>query len=250
MNMEDCDRFVEKFLEEIPYLGSEVDKYVNDSLIELIKTADEEVHKLFFASVPENENKLLSKLSVLCVANVLSVCNNPSISGRFNKSCSRRIDQWFELNGSEVGQRIFKTFLERKLKISECTRTNIKTLYERLTTPPYREVIQIFVQTKTPVPAQLIVSAMKAIDSQYGELLIQKWLSETPKNYKDFEWWDSFQLIQMYPWFHEVDSRFFCEKIEAEVKKVLHDDARGIQNWLDSVNGPDKYGLLNFGGKT
>lgn len=251
MNMEDCDKFVEKFLAEIPYLGGEVDKYVNDSLTESIKMADKEVHNLFFISVPGNEKIIheisLSKLSVLCVANVLSVCNNQSISGRFKKSCSRQIDQWFELNGSEVGQRIYKTFLESKLTISKCTRTSIKILYERLTTPPYREIMQIFVQTKTPVPAQRIVSAMKAIDTQYGELLLQKWLSETPKNYKDFEWWDSFQQMQMYPWFHGVSSRFFCDAIEAEVKKVLHDNVKGVQNWLDSVNGPDKYGLLNFG---
>lgn len=251
MNKKDYNKFADKFLEVVPYLGGEVDQYANDYLIELIKTADEEVHNLFFPAVPRDEKKTqeisIHKLSVLCVANVLSVCNNASISGRFKAACARQINQWFELNSSETGQIIFRNLLESKLEISKCTRECIRTLYGRLTKPPLREIMQIFVQTKTPVPAQLIVSAMKAIDSQYGELLIQKWLSETPKNYKDLEWWDAFQQIQIYPWFHGVGASFFCDRIKTEIEKVLRDNVNGIYRWLDSVNGPDKYGLLNFG---
>lgn len=251
MSTKNCDKFVEQFLGEVPYLGSEVDKYVIDYLIRMIKTADAEVHNLFFPLVsraePEIHEVSVHKLSVLCVANILSVCNNTSISSRFKKSCTQKINQWFDLNSSEIGQKIFRVFLENKLKISRCKRECITALYNRLTEAPVREILQIFVQTKTPVPAQLIVSAMKVLDSQYGELLIQKWLSETFKGYKDLEWWDSFQQIQMYPWFHGVGASFLCNEIEAEINKILHNNVNGIQTWLDSVNGPDKYGLLKFG---
>lgn len=254
MNIEDCNEFVEKFLAEVPYLDDEVDKYVNDYLIKKIKTADEGVHRLFFPSVPRKEEKMgevstVPKLSVLCVANILSVCNESFISAQFEKSCDRQINEWFQLNGLETGQEIFKNFLESKLQISTYKigyrRECIKALFETLTKPHFRQIMQIFARTNTPVPAQLIVSAMKALDCQYGELLIQKWLSETPKGYKDFEWWDSFQQMQMYPWFHGVGASFFCDAIESDVKKVLRDNVKGIKNWIDSVNGPNKYGLLN-----
>lgn len=249
--MQDCDKFIEKFLAEIPYLDSEADKYVNGCLIELIKTADEEVRRLFFASMPGDGGEIqdirVPQLSVLCVSNILAVCNNPSISGRFKTACVEQIDRWLELNSSETGQTIFKSFLDEKLKISECTCECITALYNKLIQPSFSAVMQILAKTKTPVQAQLIVSAMKAIDSQYGELLIQKWLLATPKEYKDFEWWDSFQQIQIYPWFHGVDSDILCSAIEADVNKVLQNNVKGIQDWLDSVKGPDKYGLLKFG---
>lgn len=250
MSMEECDKFVENFLAEIPYLGKEIDNYTNDYLIEMIKTADKGVHELFFSSTPGNEKEMqgfcnVSKLSVLCVANILSVCNNASIAGKFKSSCDQQINRWLELHGSETGQEIFKNFLDSKLQISVCTQTCKKALLERLTKPPLREVMQIFAQTKTPIPAQLVVSAMKAIDSWYGELLIQSWLSDTPKWGKDFEWWDSFRQMQVYPWFHGVGANFFCDAIEAEVKNVLHDNVEGIQNWISSVNGPGGFSVMN-----
>lgn len=252
MNMEVNEKLTQEFLNVVLEAQDSISSYVREKVIVLAKTADEKVKALFF---PETFDSGLEKRCVLVCRefSVRYAClilslnrERPDFANKIWNSNYHNIADWIKMAGTEIGENIYAEWLKKKLHLPKEPFDQLhyfSNIIDGLTTIFYTEVTKAISATKTPVPAQLIISALKVLDCKSYNSVIISW-GKTKFFQETFANTDLFELLLFYPWLQEYNEDVLSGELSPNINKQIHTNPTDVLKWIESPEGPRAYGLL------
>lgn len=252
MNMGVNKQPAEEFLNAVWEAQKSISAYVREKVILLAKTADAQVKALFFPEISDSGLKqecvlICREFSVRYASLILSLNRErPNLADKIWNVGYSGIACWLKMAGTKVGEDIYAEWLGKQLHLPKDPHDRMQyfsNIIDGLTTTFYIEVTKAISATRTPVPAQLIISALKVLDCKSYNSVIISW-GKTKFFQETFANTDLFELLLSYPWLQEYNADVLSGELSPAINKQVHNNPNDVLKWIESPEGPRKYGLF------
>lgn len=251
--MNDISVNAKQFLPVILKSQEELAGYLRETLLKLIQTANEDIYKLFFPNAKETGFKkqtviLFDEWAVRYVSMVIALSQSkPDIAKRIQSASYDGIQLWVHLNRTNAGRTLYANYLYHRLTLPHSIlerRQYFNEVVEYITQKDYITLTKAVSAVNSPVPAQLVIEALQALDfSNYSKVIIA-WQNEGSLT-REHPDWDLLYLLEHYPWLDDYQTDVFKPMISKDIEAAIASKPDQVIAWLESPTGPKKYELLN-----
>lgn len=227
-----------------------IEDYVRRCLTSLIKQADSDVNRLFFPAergfiftrMTLLTNEELSARYILYVVSGLQ--QRPDLAALVSEKSYRHVSNFLQYHAKSIGEMIFSLYLAKHLTLPEAEDKRdayFNDLEHRLITSNFKSITKAVSISHSPAPAQLILSALKLLDSGVFHTVLLSW-AQSEFFSKEFADLDLLHLLENYPWLEAYHADILSGHFTDSVIQGAKNDPVTVKQWIEK--GVNRYCLF------
>ena len=217
-----------------------VETYVNSSLISLIKTADPDVKQLFFPTEKGGDFDSITlltyeELSARYILYVISGLQQyPDLAQMVSEKSYQQVNRFLTLHADSLGLLFLKLYLDANLKLQQTAgerESYFIRLTRQLTTTNFEAVTKAVSISHSPAPAQLIIAALKILDSGAYNSVLLSW-AQSEFFTAEFADLDLLHLLENYPWLDRYHADILSESFGGGIIEGIKRNPEKTKDWI------------------
>lgn len=220
--------------------GLYIEAYVRRCLTSLVKTADPDVKRLFFPEENEfafDRITLLSneELSARYILYTLSGCQQrPDLANLIKEKSYGHVSRFISFHAESIGEMIYGLYLNAFLLLPETAEDSeayFNELKQRLVTTNFEAVTKTISISHSPAPAQLILSALKILDSVTYNAVLLAW-AQSDFFSKEFPDLELLHLLESYPWLEACHADLLSGNLIDGIVQGAKKEPDTVKEWI------------------
>lgn len=225
-----------------------IQDYVESGLISLVKSADLDAKQLFFPKecsfdfdrITLSVNEELAARYLLYVISGCQQC--PDLSRLIQEKSYCGVSSYLSFHAESIGEMIFLFYLKNHLELPQTMGEKdaaFTALANALVTTNFEAVAKAVSVSHSPAPAQLILAALKLLDSCAYNTVLLAW-AQSEFFSREFADVDLMHLLENYPWLEAYH-------VDVLSRKLNDDIVWGIKAQPDKAEAWVKRSVLRYG---
>ena len=218
-----------------------IEAFIRDTFVSLIKTADPEVNRLFF---PAESSLLFDKITLLTYEElsaryllyVISGCRLcPDFAALVKEKSYRQVNDFLSFHAEPIGELFYRLYLNKYLSLPETASdrdTYFRLLAERLITTDFQAVTKAVSSIHSPAPTQLLLSALKLLDSGTYNTVLLAW-AKSDFFSTEFADLDLLHLLEHYPWLQEYHTDLLSDNFMKGILFGIQKNYPSVKEWIE-----------------